>query len=446
LAQVQPLRLLFTDQTKVVTSAGGQNSVTQMIGSLLDAVEAQYGTLATRLYRAFRPQPVTPSAPRRLRRLCCIPYIIVYLACFFGMLAGIVLLCLLVHPAEEEDRLTIPTMPPAAEGGAPRDTADVVNLVNVPSRYAKEEILLGIIIFIGVVVGIVLVANLYTIGNAVQALVFSQRKQLQKAVAAHDVVKSEGYLQAVKHEVNLMLEMVRCLDAFSGFQTRLVVVVDGLDSCEQPKVLSVLDAVQILFSDPGAPFIILLAIDPHVIIKAIELNLTHFAYTSINGDAYLRNMVHLPFFLQNAGLRKVKAAQTVAANSATRSSKSTMWLEVDGVERKLSSQESRESRQHLGSRQGRNRLSTSVGSSIGSNLNKQPGGPQDLNRVLLSDDYFNDVNPRSLRRLMNVIYVMGRLLKAFNIEFNWYHLATWVNITEQWPYRYGGELENLSNT
>ena len=55
--------------------------------------------------------------------------------------------------------------------------------------------------------------------------------------------------------------------------------------------------------------------------------------------------------------------------------------------------------------------------------------------MLLSDDYFSDVNPRSMRRLMNVIYVMGRLLKAFHIDFNWYHLATWVNITEQWPYR-----------
>ena len=36
---------------------------------------------------------------------------------------------------------------------------------------------------------------------------------------------------------------------------------------------------------------------------------------------------------------------------------------------------------------------------------------------------------------MNVIYVMGRLLKAFNIDFNWHHLASWANITEQWPYR-----------
>ena len=72
----------------------------------------------------------------------------------------------------------------------------------------------------------------------------------------------------MKHEVELMRNMVRCLDAFTDQRTRLVVVVDGLDSCEQSKVLSVLDAVHMLFSDEGSPFIILLAIDPHVITKA----------------------------------------------------------------------------------------------------------------------------------------------------------------------------------
>ena len=33
-----------------------------------------------------------------------------------------------------------------------------------------------------------------------------------------------------------MVDMVNCLDAFTGQRTRLVVVVDGLDSCEQSKV------------------------------------------------------------------------------------------------------------------------------------------------------------------------------------------------------------------
>lgn len=52
------------------------------------------------------------------------------------------------------------------------------------------------------------------------------------------------------------------------------------------------------------------------------------------------------------------------------------------------------------------KLSESVASSIGSNLNKI-GGAHDLTKMLLTDDYFSDVNPRSMRRLMNVVYVTG---------------------------------------
>ena len=99
--------------------------------------------------------------------------------------------------------------------------------------------------------------------------------------------------------------------------------------------------------------------------------------------------------------------------------------------------------------------SESLANSLASNLNKISQGPLEVNKMFLTDDYFSDVNPRSMRRLMNVIYVMGRLLKAFGIDFNWHHLARWANITEQWPYHtswiilfvenYGDKLEdNLS--
>ena len=56
----------------------------------------------------------------------------------------------------------------------------------------------------------------------------------------------------------------------------------------------------------------------------------------------------------------------------------------------------------------------SLANSLASNLNKITGsaGPLEVNKMFLTDDYFSDVNPRSMRRLMNVIYVMGRLLKA----------------------------------
>jgi len=29
----------------------------------------------------------------------------------------------------------------------------------------------------------------------------------------------------------------------------------------------------------------------------------------------------------------------------------------------------------------------------------------------------------------------GRLLRAYNVEFNWFKLSSWINVTEQWPYR-----------
>ena len=93
-------------------------------------------------------------------------------------------------------------------------------------------------------------------------------------------------------------------------------VVDGLDSCEQDKVLMVLDAIHMLFADANAPFIVILAIDPHIIGKAVELNSRRLiSESNIGGHEYLRNMVHLPFFLANSALRKVKVAQSTANRS-----------------------------------------------------------------------------------------------------------------------------------
>lgn len=49
----------FTEQTKISTTTGGENSVVQMLGSLYACIENDYGVMSTRLYRAFRPRPGT---------------------------------------------------------------------------------------------------------------------------------------------------------------------------------------------------------------------------------------------------------------------------------------------------------------------------------------------------------------------------------------------------
>ncbi|XP_076680396.1 ankyrin repeat-rich membrane spanning isoform X3 [Andrena cerasifolii] len=416
---VQPIKFYFTDQTRVGTTAAGENAVVQMVGSLYDSIENDFGSLSTRLYRAFRPKPDKSTTTWKWRHLCCLPYIVIFEFCFCSLLVGISVL--------------------------------TVYLIDISSNEPTIEKVTAHIIMITValVLAVSVIANLYTWSRTLQALVFSQRRHLQRSISKLETLKSEGFIQTLRSEVNLMTDMVKCLDSFMAQQSRLVIIVDGLDSCEQDKVLLVLDAIQALFSDNGYPFVVILAIDPHIIAKAVEVNSRRlFTESNIGGHDYLRNMVHLPFYLQNSGLRKVKIAQqtaqhsrkttwTEAEESVTYTAASTMHHSVSN--RRLStesaimnSNEKLKPQSRKGSR--KLRLSESIASSIGSNLNRL-GGAQDLNKMLLTDDYFSDVNPRSMRRLMNVVYVTGRLLKAFQIDFNWYHLASWINITEQWPFR-----------
>ncbi|XP_072386705.1 uncharacterized protein Arms isoform X11 [Diabrotica undecimpunctata] len=416
----QPIRFFFTDQTRVSSTAGGENSVVQMIGSLYDAIESRYGSVATRLYRAFKPKPVKTASSWTYRKVCCLPYVIFFEVTLLMLLTGTCALTIyLIHVSA---------------------TASLTDI--------NEFTLKMILVVAALLLGVACLANMYTWGRMLKALLFSQRRHLQRSISKLETLKSEGFLQTLRQEVNLMKDMVKCLDSLSSQQTRLVVVVDGLDSCEQDKVLLVLDTVHMLFSDANTPFIVILAIDPHVIAKAVEVNTRRlFSENNIGGHNYLSNMVHLPFYLQNSGLRKVKVAQQTAlahrkqvGNWTENDENLNSFLARSASSRRLSNEKAlMSSTENLGKFPGRKgsrklKMSESVASSIGSNLNRI-GGAQDLTKMLLTDDYFSDVNPRSMRRLMNVVYVSGRLLKSFQIDFNWYRLASWINITEQWPFR-----------
>jgi len=67
------------------------------------------------------------------------------------------------------------------------------------------------------------------------------------------MLKVDGMMQLLKKEVEAVSNLTRCMDAFTNNHTRLVVIVDGLDSCEQDKLLQVLDMVSLraLSSSPA---------------------------------------------------------------------------------------------------------------------------------------------------------------------------------------------------
>ena len=392
-----PLRHFFTDQTKVSTTTGGEDTVTLMIGTLLDSVENYHGRFVTRLYRALRPAKDVASTTITLRSFMGVPYVVIYILSLMLAIAEVSLIVLTVETNQ-------------------RNIDD--EFVKISGQMIFETFIHVMISFVSSILALIALMNVPTIIRIFISMFYSQRSYLHRSLSDSNIVKSEGQLQAIRIELKFLTEMVEALDSFTQGSSRLTLIVDGLDIVEQRKVLKVLDTVNNLFTEPESPFIILLAIDPHIIIKAIELNINEaFADTSVGGFAYLRNMVHLPFFLQNNGSRKIQLAQTLAVKTRELHS-------VDSEAKMRSHSRLSESSENMFSR-----------ISSFPHLSDRHAIPAEMNRMFLTDDYFSDVNPRSMRRLMNVIYVMGRLLKAFKIEFNWHQLSIWINITEQWPYR-----------
>lgn len=172
---------------------------------------------------------------------------------------------------------------------------------------------------------------------------------------------------------------------------------DALDSCDTERIITVLSSIQTLLSSPNRPFVMLLAVDPHVIAKAAEANSRRlFTEGGIGGHDFLRNLVHLPIYLQNSGLRKVQRAQNTAIlfrrNVLDIQNEDMPLLNHSASVRKLSNaSEIMSSNEKLRApvNPPRNsskklRMSESIASSIGSNLHRMstmPTGPIDLSVI-----------------------------------------------------------------
>lgn len=57
------------------------------------------------------------------------------------------------------------------------------------------------------------------------------------------------------------------------------------------------------------------------------------------------------------------------------------------------------------------------GANIGSSLTKKPMSTWDISKVIGNHDYFSDINPRNMRRLMNIVYITGHILLFFIFNF-----------------------------
>uniref|UniRef100_A0A672R152 Kinase D-interacting substrate of 220 kDa-like n=2 Tax=Sinocyclocheilus grahami TaxID=75366 RepID=A0A672R152_SINGR len=383
-----PVRFLFTDYNRL-SSVGGETSMAEMIATLSDACEREFGFLATRLFRVFKTEDT--QGKKKWKKTCCIPSFVLFLFILGCLIMGMALLAVFKVDGQNQ-------------------TVNAV-LVSMAS-----------------VVGLAMLLNCRTWWQVTDSVLNSQRKRLHSAANKMHKLKSEGFMKVLKNEVELMAKMAKTIDGFTQNQTRLVVIIDGLDSCEQDKVLQMLDTVRVLFSK--GPFISTFASDPHIIIKAINQNLNSVLRDSnINGHDYMRNIVHLPVFLNSRGLSSAKKmCAPTPANGDTGNSEG--WHEE--LDRKLS-QNSLGDQTKFGSKTTLNRRDTYRRRQMQRSVTRQMSF--DLTKLLVTEDWFSDISPQTMRRLLNIVSVTGRLLRANQISFNWDRLASWINLTEQWPYR-----------
>ncbi|XP_076129143.1 kinase D-interacting substrate of 220 kDa B isoform X1 [Alosa pseudoharengus] len=385
-----PVRFLFTDYNRL-SSVGGETSMAEMIATLSDACEREFGFLATRLFRVFKTED--SQGKKRWKKTCCIPSFLIFIFILGCLITGMTLLA--VFQVDKQQT--------------------TVNAV---------------LVAMASVVGLALLVNCRTWWQVADSVLNSQRKRLHSAANRMHKLKSEGFMKVLKNEVELMAKMAKTIDSFTQNQTRLVVIIDGLDSCEQDKVLQMLDTVRVLFSK--GPFISIFASDPHIIIKAINQNLNSVLRDSnINGHDYMRNIVHLPVFLNSRGLssaKKMCAPANAPANGDTGNADG--WHEE--LDRKLS-QHSLGEMAKFGSKTTLNRRDTYRRRQMQRSVTRQMSF--DLTKLLVTEDWFSDISPQTMKRLLNIVSVTGRLLRANQISFNWDRLASWINLTEQWPYR-----------
>ncbi|XP_045203576.2 kinase D-interacting substrate of 220 kDa B-like isoform X2 [Mercenaria mercenaria] len=400
------VKFLFSESTKL-TSVGGEKALAAMIAGLSESVEKEFGMISARLFGVLK-HVSDKNYIGRFKTVCCIPIFVI---------VGFVLLCL------------------------------IVGISLLVTCQFEDRTVNGLMIALAAVVGLSLLSNIHNIGRAFLSMCIPQRRRIMKAAERVHHIKIDGFMQILKYEVGLMNRLVMSIDKFTKNTTRLVVIVDGLDSCEQEKVLQVLDIIHSLFNVENSSFVVILAVDPQIIIKGIDQNLKSvFHDTAVNGFDYLRNIVHLPFYLQSQGLqakkqRLTKSVSTYDVNHESPTHNHKAYRRKDSTVSGFSLCEA--VYQHQDSTVSQISGFSVVDPSIKKgrakprtdSLSQVTHSNFDISHTLTKNDYFSDINPKSMRRLMNIVAVTGRLLRAYNIDFNWYRLAAWVNLVEQWPYR-----------
>eukprot|EP01036_Dinobryon_divergens_P035402 gene35402-45868_t len=129
-----------------------------------------------------------------------------------------------------------------------------------------------------------------------------------------------------------------CVELKNGRPSKFIIFVDDLDRCDPKNVMEVLKSLVLLVEN--MPFIVLLAVDPRVVVTAIEaVNERFFISAGVSGYEFLDKIVNIPFSILNlVKEEKSKLCKGFLVENKKRGKEMTvtsgleLWLDATAVE------------------------------------------------------------------------------------------------------------------
>ncbi|KAM9826333.1 NTPase KAP family P-loop domain-containing protein 1 [Syngnathus typhle] len=266
-------------------------------------------------------------------------------------------------------------------------------------------------------------------------LIFNQERKIKRGMDNKRVSSKLGFMDQVRKEMWLLSRFVEFMEVFERRRIRVVLKIVNLDRCSPPKIVAVLDAIDILLSDEDSPFISILAVDPDIIVEKVNYADGCFCKED-RAYALLRRIVTLAFTVP----------------PLCDDSKLTLFHSLAGGSKTLKDGSIIEDKHQTGSFE-RNSLSNSSSVVILETNEAMPLIDKTVQpditeaevegwvkRILKStetklNEYILD-DSMSMRRVINSIRVTVIIMKASKTELPQPDLiAAWVVLANQWPCR-----------
>lgn len=416
---ILPVHLVMVDLSQsAVVADSPMASLVSFTHELNDAIERDLGIFIPRLYRIFKGTPYRNRPGTDLNfhphwkvSCCCVPSFIITVFIFTCLWVGLIL----------------------------------YNIYGIPG----PNTVIAIEIACCCVFGGGLISYILRSFVMIYCMCLPMKKRV-KIVSNQAGMQEETFLSVLRQELDIYVDMLECLDGFNHRQTRIVIHIDLVDSLEQQKVLSLINTINLLVTEPGHPFILVLSVDPRLLIKAVDQTLSNIQGPVISPCEYLKNMVDLPFYINE--YPKLHADKLIPADLCRQLENKLElsedeqddfeWLDGDDLMTAPSQHENENGHVPMGNGIPTKGISDrSVKFPSDQSLVSTEQNTADLHEENISEDIShllrnNENNTlNDVKRIMNIVSLTGRLLRYHDVPFQWTRLAIWISFCDGWPYK-----------